>query len=99
MSLVAWIADFYGYFGYSHSLDSTLTGTQPMPAKVNWMKKITVLALSGIFFALCISAEAQQPNKIARIGFLGNSTAALEANLIRPFHEGLRDFGKSVSPC
>ena len=28
-----------------------------------------------------------------RIGFLGNSTAALEANLIGPFRQGLRDLG------
>ena len=28
-----------------------------------------------------------------RIGFLGNSTAALEANLIEPFRQGLRDLG------
>ena len=28
-----------------------------------------------------------------RIGFLGNSTAVLEANLIEPFRQGLRDLG------
>jgi ABC-type uncharacterized transport system substrate-binding protein len=28
-----------------------------------------------------------------RIGFLGNTTAALEANLIEPFRQGLRDLG------
>jgi putative tryptophan/tyrosine transport system substrate-binding protein len=28
-----------------------------------------------------------------RVGFLGNSTAALEANLIEPFRQGLRDLG------
>jgi putative ABC transport system substrate-binding protein len=38
-------------------------------------------------------ASAQQPNKIARIGFLGNSTPELEANLVGPFREGLRDMG------
>jgi putative ABC transport system substrate-binding protein len=38
-------------------------------------------------------AEAQQPKKVPRIGFLGNSTAALEANLVGPFREGLRDLG------
>lgn len=36
---------------------------------------------------------AQQPVKVYRIGFLGNSTAALEANLVGPFREGLRDLG------
>jgi putative ABC transport system substrate-binding protein len=30
---------------------------------------------------------------VPRIGFLGNSTAALEANLVAPFREGLRDLG------
>ena len=38
-------------------------------------------------------AEAQQLGKVHRIGFLGNSTAALEANLIGPFREGLRENG------
>jgi putative ABC transport system substrate-binding protein len=38
-------------------------------------------------------AEAQQSGKVPRIGFLGNSTAALEANLIGPFREGLHDHG------
>jgi putative ABC transport system substrate-binding protein len=40
-----------------------------------------------------LAAEAQQAGKVPRIGFLGNSTAALEANLIGPFREGLRDLG------
>ncbi len=40
-----------------------------------------------------LAAQAQQPGNVYRIGFLGNSTAALEANLVGPFREGLRDFG------
>ena len=36
-------------------------------------------------------AHAQQKAKMSRIGFLGNSTAALEANLVGPFRDGLRD--------
>src|ERR1043166_8795963 len=38
-----------------------------------------------------IVAPAQQ--KIPRIGFMGNSTAALEANLVDAFREGLRELG------
>ena len=38
-------------------------------------------------------AAASQGQKIPRIGFLGNSTAALEANLVAPFREGLREAG------
>ncbi len=39
------------------------------------------------------AARAQQPGKIPRVGFMGNSTAALEANLVGPFREGLRELG------
>jgi putative ABC transport system substrate-binding protein len=38
-------------------------------------------------------ARAQQARRIPRVGFLGNSTAALEANLVGPFREGLRELG------
>ena len=40
-----------------------------------------------------LGAEAQQAGKVYRVGFLGNSTAALEANLVGPFREGLRELG------
>jgi putative tryptophan/tyrosine transport system substrate-binding protein len=56
-------------------------------------KTVISFALTALLLALCASAEAQQPAKIPRIGFLGNSTPALEANLIGPFREGLRDLG------
>jgi putative ABC transport system substrate-binding protein len=56
-------------------------------------KNVFRLALCAMLYAFCTTAEAQQPKKIPRIGFLGNSTAALEANLIGPFREGLRELG------
>jgi putative ABC transport system substrate-binding protein len=40
-----------------------------------------------------LTLRAQQAANIRRIGFLGNSTAALEANLVAPFREGLRELG------
>ena len=40
-----------------------------------------------------LAAQAQQTGNVYRIEFLGNSTAALEANLVGPFREGLRDLG------
>ena len=40
-----------------------------------------------------VAVEAQQAKKFPPIGFLGNSTAALEANLIGPFREGMRNLG------
>ena len=50
-------------------------------------------ALSAMLVALCTSAHAQQQKKISRVGFLGNSTAELEANLVGPFREGRRELG------
>jgi putative ABC transport system substrate-binding protein len=50
------------------------------------------LATAGALMAPLV-CFAQQLAKVSRIGFLGNSTAALEANLIGPFREGLRDLG------
>jgi putative ABC transport system substrate-binding protein len=48
-----------------------------------------------VLFALNLPdiAGAQQSTKVPRLGFLGNSTPELEANLIGPFREGLRDLG------
>jgi ABC-type uncharacterized transport system substrate-binding protein len=52
-----------------------------------------ILAVGGAAAAWPLAARAQQPDKIQRVGFLGNSTAALEANLVGPFRDGLRDLG------
>ena len=42
---------------------------------------------------MCLPALAQQAEKLPRIAFLGNSTAALEANLVGAFRDGLRELG------
>jgi len=54
---------------------------------------ILIFSLAFSLLAVPLVAEAQQPAKVPRIGFLGNSTAALEANLVGPFRDGLRDLG------
>jgi ABC-type uncharacterized transport system substrate-binding protein len=46
-----------------------------------------------LFFVAPLAAGAQPAGKVHRIGFLGNSTAALEAHLVGPFREGLREQG------
>ena len=58
------------------------------------------MTVKGICFTITLgillgslAAQAQQTGHVYRIGFLGNSTAALEANLVGPFREGLRDLG------
>jgi putative ABC transport system substrate-binding protein len=48
--------------------------------------------VSGLI-AAPLAARAQQAGKVHRIGFLGNSTPAHEANLVGPFREGLRELG------
>ena len=55
------------------------------------MKRREFLAFLGVVAALPLEASAQ--SKIPRIGFMGNSTAALEANLLDAFREGLRELG------
>jgi putative ABC transport system substrate-binding protein len=52
-----------------------------------------ITLLGGAVTSWPRAARAQQAGKVYRIGFLGNSTAALEANLLGPFREGLRDLG------
>ena len=49
--------------------------------------------IAGCLLAAPLRADAQPAAKVPRIGFLGNSTAALEANLVGPFREGLRELG------
>jgi putative tryptophan/tyrosine transport system substrate-binding protein len=56
-------------------------------------KKITVLALGAMLFALCGSVDAQQAGKIPRIGFLDNSTASGVAVLVEAFRQELRKLG------
>ena len=53
---------------------------------------VTLILALGMFLAP-LPVEAQQKARMYRIGFLGNSTASLEANLVGPFREGLRERG------
>jgi hypothetical protein len=55
-------------------------------SSVEWMetekdmkKKITVLTLCAMLFALSYSASAQQPKKVPRIGYLTGADAATES--------------------
>ncbi len=56
-------------------------------------KKITILVLCALLLAPCFPAQAQQPTKIPRIGFLAaNSLSSLSAR-IEAFRQGLRALG------
>ncbi len=55
-----------------------------------------LLALSfatALLLALCSSAEAQQPKKIPRIGFLVTPSRSFSSTRIETFRQGLRDLG------
>jgi putative ABC transport system substrate-binding protein len=54
--------------------------------------KITLLALGALLLAVCLSAEAQQPEKVHRIGLL-TFLAPPPPSAITPFDQGLRQLG------
>ncbi len=55
--------------------------------------KIVILALSTMLFALCLSAQAQQPKKIPRIGILSSGSPSSSKEVVEPLEQGLRDLG------
>jgi len=57
------------------------------------LKSIKIITLCTILFAVCVSAQAQQPTKTPRIGFLGAVSASALANRIEGFRLGLRELG------
>ena len=57
-------------------------------------RKITVLTLCAMLLALCVSAKAQQPGKIPRIGYVSVSgNVDNPGPLVEAFRQGLRDLG------
>ena len=56
-------------------------------------KKVPCLALGAMLFALCFPAQAQQPTKVLRIGFLDDSTASNIAGRLETFRQELSKLG------
>src|SRR5262245_25861286 len=56
-------------------------------------RKVTVLTLSAMLFALCGSVDGQQTGKVARIGYLDSGTASGSAVLLDAFRQELRKLG------
>ena len=56
-------------------------------------KKIAVVTLCAMLVALCSSANAQQPTKIPRIGYLDNSTASGSAVNLEAFRQEMSKLG------
>jgi len=56
-------------------------------------KKVISLALCAVLFALSLPAEAQQPTKIPRLGYLSGGSPSANPARIEAFRQGLRDLG------
>ena len=59
------------------------------------MRRRVFMTLGVVSLAAPFSLLAQ-PTKVRRLGCLGNSTAALESNLVAPFLDGLHELGSVV---
>jgi putative tryptophan/tyrosine transport system substrate-binding protein len=57
------------------------------------MKKIFSLAFAAMFPALSFAAEAQQPTKVPRIGFLSTAAHSSLSFRLEAFRQGLRELG------
>jgi putative ABC transport system substrate-binding protein len=55
--------------------------------------EIITLALGAMLVALCASAEAQQPKKLTRIGYLSNTDPTGESARSEPIRRALRELG------
>jgi len=56
-------------------------------------KQITVLTLCAMLLALCFPAEAQQPGRVPKIGFLLASSPSTQSSSLEFFRQGLRKLG------
>src|SRR4249920_2483082 len=56
-------------------------------------KNVIRLTLSAMLFALCWSAEAQQPKKVPRIGYLSSSDPVTESTRSETIRLALRERG------
>jgi putative ABC transport system substrate-binding protein len=54
-------------------------------------RRTLLTAFAGGILAVPVSVEAQPAGKVYRIAYLGNSSAALESELVAAFRQGLRD--------
>jgi hypothetical protein len=56
-------------------------------------RKILYLALCALFLAPCVSAQAQQPTKVYRIGYLSALDPATETTRAETIRRALRELG------
>ena len=68
------------------------TGTRQEPIGKS-KTKIFGLALCTLLLPLCVPAEAQQPKKTPRIGYLTGSSPSADAARYEAFRQSLRELG------
>jgi hypothetical protein len=73
--------------------DQQVRSVEWREAKKDMKRKITVLALSAMLFALCSSVDAQQPKKVPRIGYLSNTDPDSDSARSAAIRLALRDLG------
>ena len=56
-------------------------------------RRKVLLAIATTLLAMPIAGETQNARKIYRVGYLGNSSASLEPDLVEAFRQGMRDRG------
>jgi putative tryptophan/tyrosine transport system substrate-binding protein len=56
-------------------------------------KKIMILTLCAMLFALCLTVGAQQSTNVPRIAYVTASSASMQARRFEVFRQGLRDLG------
>jgi putative tryptophan/tyrosine transport system substrate-binding protein len=56
-------------------------------------RKISILTRCAMLLALCLPAEAQQPGKVPRIGYLSGSSRSSMSPRTEAFRQGLRELG------
>ena len=59
------------------------------------MKRAAVpsILVAVVLLAVAVIAEAQQPKKVPRIGYLGGISPSVNADRIEAFRQGLRELG------
>jgi putative tryptophan/tyrosine transport system substrate-binding protein len=55
--------------------------------------RLLLSGLCAVLLVLCVSAEAQQPKNVPRIGYLSPFTPSASAALLEAFRQGLRELG------
>ena len=56
-------------------------------------RRKVLLAIATTLLAMPLAGETQNARKIYRVGYLGNSSASLEPDLVEAFRQGMRDLG------